>query len=186
MTKESGSTESGSSICPARAIGTTNSAARIRYIGNTQRARRRSWGSMFSTTVTWNCRGRQMIAIIATPVCTTIDGQLMVSLQKPSRRGASCALLNRSSKPSNRPKVTKAPTARNASSLTRDSKAMARTMPRWCSVTSRLRVPNTIENRASTSETTSAVSCTRLPVASALAPISRFTPSTMPLSCKAM
>ncbi|MNZ89155.1 hypothetical protein D3C78_1080620 [compost metagenome] len=95
-------------------------------------------------------------------------------------------MLNRSSKPLYKPKVTKAPTARKAKSLTIDSKAMARTMPRWCSVTSRLRVPNTIENRASTSETTSAVSCTRLPVASALAPISRFTPSTMPLSCKAM
>ncbi|MNF05277.1 hypothetical protein D3C80_2049690 [compost metagenome] len=30
MTKESGITDAGSSICPARAIGTTNSAARIR------------------------------------------------------------------------------------------------------------------------------------------------------------
>ncbi|MNE31878.1 hypothetical protein D3C80_1254680 [compost metagenome] len=81
ITNESGSTELGSSICPARAIGTTNNPARIRYAGNTQRARRKSWGSMFSTTVTWNCRGRQMIAIMATPVCTTIDGQLMVSCQ---------------------------------------------------------------------------------------------------------
>ncbi|MNH06736.1 hypothetical protein D3C79_661130 [compost metagenome] len=81
MTNESEITVPGSSICPARAIGTTNSAASARYIGNTQRARRMSWGSMFSTTVTWNCRGRQMIAIIATAVCTTIDGQLMVSCQ---------------------------------------------------------------------------------------------------------
>ncbi|MNJ67299.1 hypothetical protein D3C77_634620 [compost metagenome] len=95
-------------------------------------------------------------------------------------------MLNRSSKPLKRPKVTKAPTARNARSLTSDSKAIARTMPRWCSVTSRLRVPKTMENNASTSDTTSAVSCTRLPVASALAPINRLTPSTMPLSCKAI
>ncbi|MNJ69109.1 hypothetical protein D3C77_654190 [compost metagenome] len=101
MTNESGITP-GRSICPARAIGTTNSAARIRYVGNTQRARRRSCGSMFSTTVTWNCRGRQMIAIIATPVWTTIEGQLTVSFQNPSRRGANFAWLNRSSKPSYR------------------------------------------------------------------------------------
>ncbi|MNJ64286.1 hypothetical protein D3C77_602300 [compost metagenome] len=83
-------------------------------------------------------------------------------------------------------KVTKAPTARKASSLTSDSKAMARTMPRWCSVTSRLRVPKTMVNKARTSEITSAVSCTRLPVASALAPMSRLTPRTMPLSCRAI
>ncbi|MNP51088.1 hypothetical protein D3C76_1453870 [compost metagenome] len=82
--------------------------------------------------------------------------------------------------------TTNTPTARKASSLISDSKAIASTMPRWCSVTSRLRVPKTMANSASTSDTTSAVSCTRVPVASALAPISRLTPSTMPLSCKAM
>ncbi|MCY1434399.1 hypothetical protein D9M71_504580 [compost metagenome] len=70
--------------------------------------------------------------------------------------------------------------------MTRDSKAIARTMPRWCSVTSRLRVPNRMVNRARISETTSAVSCTREPVASALAPISKLTPSTIPFSCNAM
>ncbi|MOA32487.1 hypothetical protein D3C78_1537120 [compost metagenome] len=93
---------------------------------------------------------------------------------------------NRSSKPSYRPYVTNAPTARKANSLTRDSKAMASTMPRWCSVASRLRVPNTMVNKARISETISAVSWARVPMASAPAPINRFTPSTMPLSCKAI
>ncbi|MNP20838.1 hypothetical protein D3C76_1134300 [compost metagenome] len=55
-------------------------------------------------------------------------------------------------------KVTKTPTARKANSLTSDSKAMANTMPRWCSVTSRLRVPNRMVNSARISETTRAVS----------------------------
>ena len=50
-------------------------------MGNTQRARLRSRGSMFSTTVTWNCRGRHMIAVIATPVCSSIAGQCTVSSQ---------------------------------------------------------------------------------------------------------
>ena len=52
ITNESGSTELGSSICPARAMGTTNSAAKARYVGKTHRASLRSCGSMFSTTVT--------------------------------------------------------------------------------------------------------------------------------------
>jgi len=81
MTKESEPMPSGSSICPASAMGTTNSAASSRYSGNTQRARRKSRGSMFSTTVTWNWRGRQTMAIIATVVCTSMAGQLMVSAQ---------------------------------------------------------------------------------------------------------
>ena len=54
ITNESGSTELGSSIWPARAMGTTNKAASIKYAGNTHLAKRKSCGSMFSTTVTWN------------------------------------------------------------------------------------------------------------------------------------
>jgi hypothetical protein len=42
ITNESGSTEAGNSICPASAIGTTNTAASTRYAGNTHLARRRS------------------------------------------------------------------------------------------------------------------------------------------------
>lgn len=40
------------------------------------------------------------------------------------------------------------PTARNASSLTTDSKAIAATMPSWRSVVSRWRVPNSTVNAA--------------------------------------
>ncbi len=52
ITKESGLMPAGSSICPASAIGMTNTTASTRYSGNTQRAMRKSFGSMFSTTVT--------------------------------------------------------------------------------------------------------------------------------------
>lgn len=113
---------------------------------------------MFSTTVTWNCRGRQMMAIIAMPVCTSIAGQFTASFQKASSSAVLCACSSRSWKPLYRPKVTKAPTARKASNLTSDSKAIASTMPRWCSVTSRLRVPNRMVNNARASDTISAVS----------------------------
>ncbi|MCY1188447.1 hypothetical protein D9M73_295570 [compost metagenome] len=71
-------------------------------------------------------------------------------------------------------------------SLTSDSKAIASIMPRWCSVTSSERVPNMMLNSASTSDTIIAVSCARMPPASGPAPISRFTPRTMPFSCRAM
>ena len=57
------------------------------------------------------------------------------------------------------PKVTNTPTARNASSFTSDSKAIAATMPSWCSAASRCRVPNAIVNAARINATQSAVSC---------------------------
>ena len=57
------------------------------------------------------------------------------------------------------PKVTNTPTARNASSFTRDSNAIAATMPSWCSAASRWRVPNTMVNAARIRATQSAVSC---------------------------
>ena len=50
------------------------------------------------------------------------------------------------------------PTARNATSLTSDSKAMAATMPSWRSEASRCRVPNRIVNVASRSAIQNAVS----------------------------
>ena len=46
------------------------------------------------------------------------------------------------------PKVTNTPTARNASSLTSDSNAIAATMPWWCSAASRWRVPKAMVNAA--------------------------------------
>ena len=50
------------------------------------------------------------------------------------------------------------PTARKASSLTIDSKAIAATMPSWRSLASMWRVPNRIANKASASAIHNAVS----------------------------
>ena len=50
--------------------------------------------------------------------------------------------------PPNTPKMTNRPMARKARSLTRDSSAMAHISPRWCSLASMVRVPNSIENSA--------------------------------------
>ena len=58
-----------------------------------------------------------------------------------------------SAMPSKRPQVTKAPTARKATSLTTDSKAMAATMPSCRSALSRCRVPKTMVKAASASAT---------------------------------
>ena len=91
------------------------------------------------------------------------------------RASLGLAMMSQSAKP---------PTAMKASSLTTDSKAMATTMPRWCSVASRLRVPNSMLNSASNRATPRASSAV-LPVGPAgteLA-ISRSSPVTMALSC---
>ena len=64
--------------------------------------------------------------------------------------GTASARAKRSAGPANRPQVTKAPTARKASSLTTDSVAIAATMPSWRSVLSRWRVPKAIVKPAST------------------------------------
>ena len=56
------------------------------------------------------------------------------------------------------PNVTKIPTARNASSFTSDSNAIAATMPWWCSAASRWRVPKAMVNAARISAIQSAVS----------------------------
>ena len=55
-------------------------------------------------------------------------------------------------------KVTKAPAARKATSLTMDSVATASMRPCWCSVASVWRVPNSTANAAIASVTTSAMS----------------------------
>ena len=56
------------------------------------------------------------------------------------------------------PNVTNTPTARNASSFTSDSNAIAATMPWWCSAASRWRVPKAIVNAARISAIHSAAS----------------------------
>ena len=55
-------------------------------------------------------------------------------------------------------KVTKAPAAMKATSLTMDSVATASIKPCWCSVASVWRVPNSTANTAMASVTTSAMS----------------------------
>ena len=55
-------------------------------------------------------------------------------------------------------KVTKRPAARNATSLTMDSVAIASIRPCWCSVASVCRVPNSTANTAIASVTISAMS----------------------------
>ncbi len=55
-------------------------------------------------------------------------------------------------------KVTKAPAAMNATSLTMDSVATASIRPCWCSVASDWRVPNSTANTAMASVTISAMS----------------------------
>ena len=59
---------------------------------------------------------------------------------------------------SNIQKVTKAPTARKATSFTMDSAATATIRPCWCSVASACRVPNSTANTAIASVTISAMS----------------------------
>ncbi len=91
------------------------------------------------------------------------------------RASLGLAMMSQSAKP---------PTAMKASSLTTDSKAMATTMPLWCSVASRLRVPNRMLNRASSRVTPSASSAMLLVgLTPVLLAISRSSPVTIALIC---
>ena len=73
--------------------------------------------------------------------------------------GSDCiARLNSATGPSNIQKVTKIPTARNVTSLTMDSAAIASIRPSWCSVASICRVPNSTANTAIEIATNSAMS----------------------------
>ena len=56
---------------PLAAIGNTKTLMIARYAGKTQRDVRRSERTVFSTTATWNCLGRQMIAMAASSVWDT-------------------------------------------------------------------------------------------------------------------
>jgi hypothetical protein len=56
---------------PEAAMGSTKTLMIARYAGKIQRAARRSDKTVFSTTVTWNCLGKQMIAAAASRVCDT-------------------------------------------------------------------------------------------------------------------
>ena len=115
--------------------------------------------STHSTTMTWNCRGRSSTAERREDRQGEPLG--VVERRPPSwfERSSACssgtasARAQMSAMPSKRPQVTKAPTARKATSLTADSKAIAATMPSCRSARSRWRVPNTMAKAASASAT---------------------------------
>ena len=68
-TKVSASTvPSGKRSKPPNAMGRTKMLIASMYTGNSQIAFERCFSSTFSTTATWNCRGRNMIAIIDSTV----------------------------------------------------------------------------------------------------------------------
>ncbi len=125
---------------PATAIGSTKSEIRNRYAGKAQAAVARWRSSEFSTTITWNMRGRQMIAVADRKVSVTQRGVKIW----PATIGSSCITSNRSAGPLVIPQTTKTPIASRAKSLTTASKAMAATTPTWRSFTSMPRVPNRI------------------------------------------
>src|ERR1700681_4203701 len=56
---------------PVAAMGSTKMLIIAKYAGKIHRAARRSERTVFSTTVTWNCLGKQMIAAAASNVCDT-------------------------------------------------------------------------------------------------------------------
>ncbi len=104
-------------------------------------------------------------------------------------RGCAKACANRSNGPGNSTKVTKTPTARNATSLTIDSVAIASIRPSWCSVASVWRVPNSTANAAISMATNSAMSPSSGRAAALPATVSARMVSTdhdTALSCSAM
>ena len=100
---------------------------------------------MFSTTVTWNCRGRQMMAVADRKVRTAQRGPKTSPAPTTTSTGTSAKM---SANPSASDQVANTPTASSAKSFTTASSAMAATTP-WCrSFASRFRVPNRIVNSA--------------------------------------
>ena len=85
-----------------------------------------SWrSSEFSTTITWNIRGRQTTAQAETKTSVTQRGVNTDSAaMNSSGRAAKTA-----AGPENNPQTEKAPTASRAQSLTTASTAMAETTP---------------------------------------------------------
>ena len=131
----------------AVAIGIIIAAVSNKYSGKAQRAVNKWRLSWLSTTVTWNCRGKQIMAAAAIsdwpiklklkklklPQCCQIDSVTL----SPLRVGK----LNKVYK-------AKPATAISAMSFIIDSKATASISPERYSVTSTLRVPKNIANSA--------------------------------------
>ena len=84
------------------------------------------------------------------PLRVVEGGRGLVEAEEGARGpGTASARAQMSAMPPKRPQVTKPPTARKATSLTADSKAMAATMPSWRSARSRWRVPKAMAKAAS-------------------------------------
>ncbi len=89
----------------------------------------RSASLVFSTTATWNWRGRQTIASAASSVIVHHAGRSILRSSTWLSVGSLRARSSMSPSPGENAKVTAAPTTRNATSLTTDSKAIARIKP---------------------------------------------------------
>jgi len=144
-TNKSGFDPLGKIFKPATAIGITNSDISIKYAGKAQDAVCKCPSSAFSTTRTWNIRGKQRnaapdknVSAIQRFPLTSHVATFDVSIS--FRTGPI---------PPSTPQTTKTPTATKAHSLTTASTAIAMTTPWWRSLTSRFRVPNKIVKSAS-------------------------------------
>jgi len=154
-TNRSGFALAGRRSSPTTAMGTTNRLMSARYSGNAHDAVIRCRSSLFSTTSTWNMRGRHSSA--------APDRNVSASQRLPSVGTSAMgdALIRAAMGPSPpaAPQTTKTPTARSAVSLTSASSAMAVTTPWWRSLASRLRVPNRMVKTVSPTASQIAVAC---------------------------
>ena len=124
-TKRSGFSSAGIRSSPTTAIGTTNRLIAIRYSGKAQEAVRRCRSSSFSTTMTWNMRGRQSSA--AADSAVSASQRSGATDQVPS--GEASIRSSVAPTPPPMPQTTKTPTATSANSLTTASTATAMTTP---------------------------------------------------------
>ena len=140
----------------------TKMLMRNRYSGNTHMASRMCSSEQFSTTITWNCRGRSMTEALDRYSKVNQDAKDSDVPWPKVRRCAEsgrCAIRwKMSPNPSKTPQVTKAPAARNAVSFTTLSSATAAIIPSWRSEGSSARAPYIPPKTPSTRATTKAVS----------------------------
>ena len=109
--------------------------------------------SEFSTTITWNMRGRHRKAAADRNVSPNHRPVLTCHFEI----GEASMRARTSPTPSASPQTTKVPTASKAKSLTMASTAIAITTPLCRSLTSRLRVPKIIVKTARPAATQSAM-----------------------------
>ena len=177
---------------PPSAIGSTNRLISSRYRGKAQVARVTWRSSTFSTTITWNWRGRKITDSMASSVranhCPPANPPSPPRPSSGFRSARAAARAKMSPGPSNRPQQTKMPTARKATSLTTDSAAIAATSPSWRSLVSRCRVPKATVKPASTRAMYSVLSRHHGTCAIAVSPgsaVSSASPLAIALSCSA-